>query len=195
MSDMNEEALRAQQEYEAESSGVQASMQPQPEQGPKKREGWSTTDGKFWKFQNYENLPAEYKEFLPRQSTKSKLHPDGIEPITHVDPQDGKTYKFWITFYSNGGSGVSSMEWNTSGGGGYSGGQKKSFYMDIGIGQHNINEANALLSANESDRQFKYKPLSGLTKNKTTKNPDGTTVFETEPVVLLVKQKRVEYGS
>ncbi len=210
MSNINDEARIAQEEYEVErdqmvneqpvSTNVNTEHVPvvmtEQQPKPKVREGWTTTDGKFWRFENYDNLPAEYKEFLPRKSTKGKLAPNGIEPIVHVDPVDGKTYRWWITFFANGGSSVSSMEWNASGGGSGGGtyGQRKAFYMDVGLGEHNLTEANALLSANENDRIYRYKKDGHLQISTTTKTPDGTVTVSSRTIYLLLKQKRIEYG-
>ena len=210
MSDANNEARLAQEQYETEreqmanqepvSTNVNTEHVPvavtEEQTKPKVREGWTTTDGKFWRFENYDNLPAEYKAFLPRKGTKGKLAPNGIEPIVHVDPVDGKTYRWWITFFANGGSSVSSMEWNASGGGsGGSGGyQRKSFYMDIGVGEHDLSEANALLAANENDRVYRYKKDGHLQISSTTKAPDGTVTVSSRIVYVLLKQKKIEYG-
>ena len=63
----NEEARIAQEQYENEmvneqpvSTNVNTEHVPVvTEQKPKVREGWTTTDGKFWRFENYHNLPTE----------------------------------------------------------------------------------------------------------------------------------------
>jgi hypothetical protein len=198
MSEQNNEAQRAQEQYEIEkemANDQPVSTSMNTEHTPTKvREGWRTTDGKFYRFENYDNLPAEYKTFLPRKSTKGKLAPDGIEPIVHVDPVDGKTYRYWITFFPNGGSSVSSMEWNASSGGTGGSYQRKTFYMDIGVGEHTLSEANALLSANENDRVFRYKKDGNIQISTTTKAPDGTVTVSSRIVYVLLKQKKIEYG-
>jgi hypothetical protein len=200
MENINQEALDAQQQFEAEqgsntqSTNQNTAVQEQPKSTGKRPEGWRSDDGKFWKWQNYDNLPSEYKAFLPRESTKGKLNQNGIEPIVHQDPFDGRLYKYWISIFPNGGSTVSSMELSQQQqGGGYSG---KSFYVDVGVGEHQVGEANALLAANESDRVYRYKYVNDYaTETTSVRNADGTSTTTSKRGVMLLKQKRVGYGS
>ena len=199
---MNQEALDAQEAYDVEQqqqqqmgTTTQQTVQEQS-QKPRVREGWTTQDGEFFTFKNYDNLPAEYKTFLPRKQTKSKTRPDGAETVVHVDPFDGKTYRYGVTLFDNGGSSVWSrfVDPNKPQGGG-SGSGSKSFYLDVGCTEYSINEANALLAANESDRVYRYKPHGEAyeVERKTTKDEAGNVVVISKHRLLLLKQKRITF--
>lgn len=196
---INQEAQDAQQQYEQEMANqepkTQTQKQSQVQPKPKVREGWTTNDGSFFTFKNYDNLPAEYKAFIPREPTKTKNRPVGIDPIEHVDPVDGLKYKYGVTFFDNGGTSVWSrrVEEGSSGGGGSG---NKSFQLDVGIAEYSVNEANALLAANESDRVYRYKPYgeSYETEKTVTKDENGNMKTVTKRALLLVKQKRIMYG-
>ena len=204
---LNEEAIDAQQQYETERqevSGVQVNMttdrqpastqaniQPQVQvQRPRVREGWTQKGENFYTFSNYDNLPSEYKVFLPRAQTKSKNYPNAIqEPITHQDPFDGKTYMYGVTIFDNGGTSVWSRYVDPNKPqSSYAG---RPFYIDVGVGEHSVGEANALLAANEGEKVYRYRHAGFNATNKTTKNSDGSITTEHKLTHVLLKQKRI----
>lgn len=200
---LNQEALDAQQQFEAERkeiSGVQVTMNPGsggvtiPQQQPKSRPGWTTKDGSVWFFSNYDNLPSEYKQFIPREATKSAKYPNATgEQVIHQDPFDGQTYKYGVTFFDNGGSSVWSRIHDPnkpSGGSGF----RKSFYLDVGLQEMSAGEANALLAANEGEPTYRYKLGGSFVMNQVANGSDGSKTVVTKIVHVVLKQKRIEYG-
>jgi len=208
---LNSEAIDAQQEYEAErqevSGGVQVNMttdrQPAstqvnvehvPQQQPKARprNGWKLKEGStdFYLFPDFDLLFAEYKQFLKREVT-----PKG-EGIIHIDPQDGQTYKFGVSQHRDGTLGVWSKKWDPnrqSSSSSYSGGGRKSFYLDVGLKEVSETEANALLAASEGDYAYRYKLGGSFVINQVLNASDGTKSVITKIVHVVLKQKRIEY--
>lgn len=192
---MNEEALDAQQEYDKsqqESASVQ-NVRQEEQTKPRIRPGWETKDGEFFTFKNYHNLPAEYKVFLKYEQTKSKAKPDAPqEVITHVDPVDGRTYRYGVTIFDNGGSSVWSrlQDPNRPSGSGF----KKSFYLDVGLVEVDGGVADGTLAMNETEREYRHKWVGSHVLGS-VQIVDGEKKVVNKVVHIIVKQKRIEYGS
>lgn len=180
-------------------SGSNTQQQQQQQVSKKRPDGWKTEDGKMWRWDNYYTLPDEYKKFLEPKNTKGKLDPAGIEPPVHVDPFDGKTYKFWVAFFDNGGSRISCMEWNTtsqgssSGGTSATGGQKKSFYKTIDLEEGNIDQVKAFYASVRDNKKIMFKRVDSVPITATEIKPDGTRVTKQELRHVLELQERIDY--
>lgn len=157
----------------------------------KRPDGWKTNDGSFWNWSNYETLPLDYKEFIPKKQTKTKRYPNGeIDPIIHEDPFDKKTYMYGVTFFDTGGTSVWSRLHvpRTTG-------FKKAYFKTIDVIEGTAKEIRTHLAASNEERGNKsYKYVQPFQIKEMTTNADGSKTLSDKIIHVLLLQERIEYG-
>lgn len=154
----------------------------------KPREGWIQKGENFYTFANYDNLPMEYKQIIPRIN---KWKSSG--PLT--DPFDGKQYIFGMTQFDNGGTSVWSKLATSAGfGSGAGGAARKAWYKFRYAIQDEMDAFNAKAAAVNEDRNLSLKTQGVFPIRTTTKNPDGSITSTDKLIHVAYVQERIEYG-